>query len=205
MQMSSDGTRELIIPLVSDTAFFELFYSALESLASHFLVVRSNFVQDLEALAKSISHTAVPESGRSPHFHASSQLGEESPVSPFSTSFIPGGKSKSDLYAWREILELYVESEVFESMKEKDRGERDIAEVEKRLAQFAERVTGRGLSDGRKLRLKESKDALETFLQMNVLIVNLKKVRNLYAHLSSPRKAQCAYHSVSVRQRRSGS
>ena len=61
-------------------------------------------------------------------------------------------------------------------MREKDRGERDIVEAEERLALFAERVTGMGLSDERKLKLKESRDALETFLQLNVLIVNLKKV-----------------------------
>ena len=61
-------------------------------------------------------------------------------------------------------------------MCEKDRGERDIIETEKRLALFAEQVTGRGLSDNRRLKLKESRDALETFLQLNVLILNLKKV-----------------------------
>ncbi len=53
--------------------------------------------------------------------------------------------TKSDLYAWREIFQLYVESEVFESMSERDRGERDLAETERRLSNFAERVTNRGL------------------------------------------------------------
>ena len=96
-------------------------------------------------------------------------------ISPFSTSFIPGGKTKSDLYAWRDIFQLYVEAEIFESVKEMDRGERDIAETEKRLALFAEQVTARGLNDRRKLRFKESRDALENFLQLNVLLVNLKK------------------------------
>ena len=176
MLLPSDGARELIIPLVSDTAFFELLYSALETLASHLLVVRANFVEDLRTLAASLSHTAIPQHSSSSHFHPSSRLSEISPVSPFSTSFIPGGKSKSDLYAWREIFQLYVDSEVFEGMREKDRGERDIVEAEERLALFAERVTGMGLSDERKLKLKESRDALETFLQLNVLIVNLKKV-----------------------------
>ena len=81
-------------------------------------------------------------------------------LSPFSSSFVPGGKSKSDLYAWREIFQLYIDSEVFEGMSEKERGERGIAETENRLAVFAERVTGRGLSDSRQLKLKESRDAL---------------------------------------------
>jgi len=83
--------------------------------------------------------------------------------------------TKSDLYAWREIFQLYVESEVFESMSERDRGERDLAETERRLSNFAERVTNRGLGDSRTLKLKESREALEKFLQLNVLILNLKK------------------------------
>ena len=70
-----------------------------------------------------------------------------------------------------------MEAEVFESVHELDRGERDIAEAERRLALFAEQVTSRGLNDKRNLKYKESRDALEKFLQLNVLILNLKKVQ----------------------------
>lgn len=137
-------------------------------------------MKSLEELARSISNVAKPRSSTSRSFQPSTltnpQFPNSNPLSPFSSAFVPGGSRKSDLYAWREIFQLYVESEVFESMSEKDRGERDILETEKRLSAFAARVTDRGLSDARKLKSKKSRDALESFLQMNVLIVNLKKV-----------------------------
>lgn len=179
LRVSPDGTRELIIPLSYDSAFFDLLHTALQSLAAHLLVVRSNFIQNLQDLAKSISDVAKPVSETGRGFHPSTLTNPQipnNPLPPFSSAFVPGGSRKSDLYAWREIFQLYVESEVFESMSERDRGERDILETEKRLAAFAARVTERGLSDSRKLKSKKSKAALESFLQLNVLIVNLKKV-----------------------------
>lgn len=142
-------------------------------------MVRTNFIHSLEDLARSISDVAKPQSRTSRSFHFSTLTNPQlpdNPLSPFSSAFVPGGSRKSDLYAWREIFQLYVESEVFESMSERDRGERDILDAEKRLAAFAARVTERGLGDTRKLKLKKSRDALETFLQLNVLVVNLKKV-----------------------------
>lgn len=178
--MTTDGSREIVIPLVSDSAFFDLLYAALQTLSSHLFVVRSNFISNLEALARAISRTARPQSAL-PGFHPKSSSSDPQDVttpliSPFSTAFLPGGKTKNDLYAWREIFQLYVEAEIFESVKEMDRGERDIAETEKRLTLFAEQVTARGLNDRRKMKVKESRDALENFLQLNVLLVNLKKV-----------------------------
>lgn len=177
------GARELVIPLASDTAFFQLLHGALLSLSVHLDTMKARFIQDLEQLASNISNTARPLSSISRSFHPASPSSDPSSISsgllisPFSTSFIPGGKgTKSDLYAWREIFQLYVESEVFESLSERNRGERDLVETERRLVLFAERVTGMGLSDSRKLNLKESQDALEQFLQLNVLILNLKKV-----------------------------
>lgn len=77
-------------------------------------------------------------------------------------------------------MQIYVESEVFEDMSETHRGERSVEEAEKRLALFAERLTARGLGDGRKLKLKQSREALETFLQLNVFILNVKKVSFVY-------------------------
>ncbi len=65
---------------------------------------------------------------------------------------------------------------MFESVHEADRGERSIEESEKRLQAFAERVIGRG--DRRKFKLSQSREALETFLELNLTILNLKKVRS---------------------------
>jgi hypothetical protein len=65
---------------------------------------------------------------------------------------------------------------VFESVNEQTRGERTIEETETRLKLFAERVTAKGLGDGRQLKLPQSRKALESFLQLNIFILNVKKV-----------------------------
>jgi len=66
---------------------------------------------------------------------------------------------------------------VFEAVGERTRGERTVEESEKRLRQFAERVTQNGRGDSRrKFKLNQSIKALETFLNLNVFILNIKKV-----------------------------
>ena len=74
---------------------------------------------------------------------------------------------------------MYMDAEVFESVNESDRGERSVEEAEKRLMLFAEQVTKSGLGDGKKLRLQQSKQAMETFLELNLFILNIKKVRSV--------------------------
>lgn len=86
---------------------------------------------------------------------------------------------ETDLYSWREIFQLYVEAEVFESVSEATRGERSVEESEQRLSSFVERVTQRGLGDARRLKMKQSRAALETFLELNMFILNVKKVSSL--------------------------
>ncbi|TDL24707.1 hypothetical protein BD410DRAFT_785400 [Rickenella mellea] len=180
----TNGTREIIISLSSDAAFFHVLQNALETLAAHLSAVREDFTQSLESLSFSISNSALPESAIRGRFHPYSADTDpsdvHSPFSPFSsmssTSIIPGRKAKtSDLYAWREIFQLYVETEIFESMSERSRGERNIEDSEKRLALFIERLRGRGLKESPSLKTKESREALETFFQLNMLILNLKK------------------------------
>ena len=51
-----------------------------------------------------------------------------------------------------------------------------MEEIERRAKLFVERVTQRGLGDGRQLKLKESRAALATFLELNIFILGLKKV-----------------------------
>ena len=65
---------------------------------------------------------------------------------------------------------------MFESVSEASRGERTVEESEKRLKLFAERVTQRGLGDERQLKMKNSREALESFLKLNMFILHVKKV-----------------------------
>lgn len=91
---------------------------------------------------------------------------------------------------------------MFESVSEASRGERSVDESEHRLKLFAERVTKRGLGDGRKLKLKQSRAALETFLELNVFILNIKKVCSISCALfGNLTPAICLSSSLRMRRR----
>ncbi|KAJ6535940.1 SPX domain-containing protein [Mycena vulgaris] len=161
---------ELVIPLASDSAFFRLLATTLQALAEHLLAIHVQFVETLADLTKVVSATARPVSATSVGFKAHSALRTDA-----GGVGVDASSRKSDLYSWREIFQLYVEAEIFESVSERSRGERTIEEAETRLKQFAERVTVRGLGDGRKLKLQQSRKALESFLELNLFILNVKK------------------------------
>ncbi|KAJ7661251.1 SPX domain-containing protein [Mycena rosella] len=154
---------ELVIPLASDSAFFRLLATTLQALSAHLLTIHAQFEATLAELTKAVSDSARPVSSTSAGFKVHSPLNASA------------GGVRSDLYSWREIFQLYVEAEVFESVSERTRGARSIEESETRLKQFAERVTTRGLGDGRKLKLPQSRKALESFLELNLFILNVKK------------------------------
>lgn len=82
-------------------------------------------------------------------------------------------RPKTDLYIWREIFSLWVEAAIFESSRERDRGERSIEDVEKKLEWFVDQVAKRKLA--KRMRHKESRVALEKFIALNVELLDLKK------------------------------
>jgi hypothetical protein len=72
-----------------------------------------------------------------------------------------------------------MEADIFESVHRADRGERSVEECEERLKAFVNRVAQRGLGDQTKLKGDKSRQALETFLELNLLILNVKKVTKI--------------------------
>ncbi|KAF9479813.1 hypothetical protein BDN70DRAFT_878342 [Pholiota conissans] len=167
--------QEIVIPLVHDTEFYNLLSTTLESIAAQLSEIHGSFVRSLEELSRAIADTAQPASVAA-QFHPLSAVGTHAGAVRVRT-----GELKSDLYAWREIFQIYLEAEVFESVSEATRGERSIEESERRLQQFAERVTKNGLGDRRQFKLKQSMQALETFLSLNLFILNVKK----FSHANS--------------------
>lgn len=161
--------REVVIPLSSDTAFFQVLSKALQSVSDHLLVAQSTFTHTLGELSRNVSLTARPLSSTSSFRPHSSST---HPASIKAKTF--GIGAKSDLYSWRELFQLYVDSEVFENVSEVHRGERSIEDSEARLQAFTDRVTKRGLA--KKLKLKQSHAALEMFMDLNIFILNVKKV-----------------------------
>ncbi|KAK0461934.1 uncharacterized protein EV420DRAFT_1665571 [Desarmillaria tabescens] len=167
-------SQEVVIPLVSDSAFFQLLFTALKAMSDHLATVQLEFSQTLHVLSRSISDSARPASATTSGFHPYSILTHPGTI----TIGGAGSAKKTDLNAWREIFQLYVEVQVFESVSEASRGERSVEESEKRLKLFAERVTQRGLGDERQLKMKKSREALESFLKLNMFILHVKKFQS---------------------------
>ncbi|KAF9069392.1 SPX domain-containing protein [Rhodocollybia butyracea] len=177
--VSSDtqGTpREVIIPLVKDSAFFELLSTAIDSLSTRLSSLSADFTETLETVSRKISDSARPVSARKNKFKPHSALSHPGTIRLSSKT-----NNASDLSSWREIFQLYIDTEVFESLHEAHAGEQSIEESEKRLKLFAERVSSRGLGDKRKLKLKQSHEALQSFLELNMFILNVKKLEQANA------------------------
>lgn len=169
---SDSSSHDFFIPLQSDTAFFQLLTTALASLSAHLNAVHGGFTSTLQSLAHTISATARPISSSTPHFSTYSMV-----VNNASTLRPSSGGRKTDLYLWREIFQMYLEGDIFESFGERTRGERSIEESEHRIKRFQERT----LEKRSKFKLPGSKDALDVFMQMNFYILDLKRVRPISA------------------------
>ncbi|KAJ2918111.1 hypothetical protein MD484_g2338, partial [Candolleomyces efflorescens] len=166
----SGQTREVIIPLVSDTEFFNNLISALEGMSTHMQSVRDDFTKNLRTLSTAISDSALPAS-------ASASFSPHSPVTSHPGSIIVSTMQprQSDLYSWREIFQLYVEAEIFEHVGEVNHGQHSVEDSEKRLQLFVQQATQRGLADRSKFKSKQSRQALQTFIELNLFILNIKK------------------------------
>jgi hypothetical protein len=62
---SGEIFHEVIVPLVSDKAFFQTLTDSLASISAHLTAVHSNFVQTMHALAHTIGDSARPSSSTS--------------------------------------------------------------------------------------------------------------------------------------------
>lgn len=107
-------SREIVIPLTADTEFLDTLTGALANLSTLQSTQRDDFVTSTENLCSSVARVSSPYA------------------------------SKNDMYVWREIFSLWVEMQIFESEREKDRGELSVDESEARLKRFAEELSKRG-------------------------------------------------------------
>jgi len=176
MHVPRSSAHEYIIPLASDTAFFDLLTSAMNNLSTQLATVHSEFMADLEGLSKSISDSALPTSQTKASYRPFSVKDDPAAISIPSTSsaFRPKLDARSDLYLWRRLLDLYVDAEVFDSIAERNRGERSPEDAEIRMAKFLERVEKSGVLHGKS---KKAHFEVKRFLRLNNIILDLKKVR----------------------------
>ncbi|TFL00702.1 SPX domain-containing protein [Pterulicium gracile] len=162
--------QELVIPLLSDSAFYQLLYDAIQSLETYMNSIHADFTTTLHRLSSDIAQTARP----SPSEQAAGVV----------SHLIP---AKSDLDTWRIIFSHYIDAEIFESVSERNRGERSIEDCEQRLQIFAGKVAAIHTDTGRKtFRLKQSRVALDAFMKANLMILYIKKFQ--FANAEATRK-----------------
>lgn len=176
--------REYVVPLASDTAFFNLLTNAANTLSARLTAVCSEFTASLADLSKSISDSALPVSQTNASYRPFSVDDDAATICVPSTRSVFRRKldAKSDLYMWRRLLDLYVDAEVFDSVAERNRGERSLEDTEIRMAQFMERVEKSGILRGKS---KKAHLEVQAFLKLNTIILDLKKVR---LHPRTPRR-----------------
>ena len=88
-----------------------------------------------------------------------------------SVSKVATPSSKSDLYRWREIFDLYTQANIFFSTSEADRGGRKASSAAKQLQWFETQLE----ADSRRPKTKAGRMALEQFTWLNrVLLRNLQ-------------------------------
>ncbi|KAI0079186.1 hypothetical protein K474DRAFT_1659490 [Panus rudis PR-1116 ss-1] len=177
--------REVVIPLKSDSAFFQSLLEAHQTLGDQLSTLSNEFRKNIDVLARDISFSARPMSAQTsfqPYSHDSNPVA----ITVRTPGVLTSTLSKSDLYAWREIFQLYIDAEVFESHNEESRGERAVSDAEERLTKFMQQLSERGFTDGNRLQLKRSRQAMQMFLEMNASILNLLKFQ--YATTEAVRK-----------------
>lgn len=85
----------------------------------------------------------------------------------------PSRFSKTDLYRWRELFDIYLQAMVFFSTHERDRGTRDSKTAAKQLDWFQNEVVRRGIVES--FKLPASRQALDRFVSINItLLRNIK-------------------------------
>lgn len=90
--------REIIIPLVYDSAFFQLLSTALHSLSEHLAAVHLQFSSTLEDLSRSIAGTARPASSTRPGFRPYSHSSDAANISVRTPSLFNASKVSRVLY-----------------------------------------------------------------------------------------------------------
>ncbi|KAK4653140.1 hypothetical protein QC762_505450 [Podospora pseudocomata] len=146
-QQTSDG-EWVDVPLDADARFFSVLQQDVNELDTLQDKERVAMIENIHVIGNEIAQVARPRK----------------PVIDF---------SRSDLYRWREILDLYLSAEVFFSTNEVSGGARSSDRARKQLVWFQEEVGKRQLPQ--KFKIKSSAVAFQHFLSLNAtLLQNLQ-------------------------------
>lgn len=145
--VSEDGQQMnpwVKIPLDSDARFFNILQTDVGELDTLQTQERRTIANGISTLGSEISEVARPRKG-----------------------FIK--VSKSDLYRWREIFELYLAAQVFFSTNETTGGVRSSERARKQLVWFQDEVSKRQILQ--KFKLEASTTAYTRFLALNATLL----------------------------------
>lgn len=135
------------IPLTSDSEFFQILKRELTSLDALQQREQKRLTEDVVRLGQEIERLS-------------------------SKTTLSKDKSRSDMYVWREIFRLYIESQVFFSTNERSSGSRSAISAQKHLQTFTDTLAKEKMVRNLK---KPGREALEDFLSINIsLLQNLK-------------------------------
>lgn len=143
------GHKEIIrIILKSDAEFFQMLDEELERLGQLRDKEESKLLENVEHIRDEIQTTSDP------------------------TKMVA---KKSDLYAWRELLKIYLDSEVFFKYNETSSTAfaRNEEQIKQNLDQFVLRIKGSGVVD--KFRGKRSVAAFQEFVRVNYDLLRVLK------------------------------
>ncbi|KAI2627491.1 SPX domain-containing protein [Hypoxylon sp. NC1633] len=138
------------VPLVFDGEFFDILQTDVSSLDALQGEEQDKLGRDITLLGQDINTATKPSKGR---------------------------KARGDLETWRVIFELYLDARVFFSTRENDHGARTSAQAIEQLRWFQDQVLSRKLIQG--LRLGNSRQAYNRFLNMNALLLQILKFQEI--------------------------
>ncbi|EKG12194.1 Zinc finger RING-type protein [Macrophomina phaseolina MS6] len=130
--------RMVELPLTSDLEFFSILQNELSALAALQAEEQDKLSKDVKTLGMAITSLTEPRRGST---------------------------SKTDMANWRRIFELYLESKIFFSTDELDRGKRDSTTARALLQKFSDELQRQEIVVS--FRKRESTTALDRFLRLN--------------------------------------
>ncbi|TGZ84183.1 hypothetical protein EX30DRAFT_100721 [Ascodesmis nigricans] len=137
-------TSEIEIPLFADVEFFHTLTSELESLDELQTKAKGSIETDIISIGDSVARVATPKTFN----------------------------SRSDLYPWREVFRLYLETSIFFSTQEiESYKERTPEEAEKKLQVFENEIERLGIA--KQFKCSNSKVLLEQFMGMNQMVLRV--------------------------------
>lgn len=136
----------LTITLVQDAKFFQILYSEIEGLNEFRAQIEEDITNNVQTMARAISMLSSPN------------------------------VKKSDMYLWRQLFQMYIESEIFFSTTQRHTGYVDIALSKEKYAKFLQNVAKTNLVA--QFKKRDSQTAFMDFKRMNEEILKVSNYQS---------------------------